>query len=116
MDRLLPIDAALGRQMMPAMGVDEVVLGDVPQPQMKRHRRRLQVIAQPAARFDQHVLHDIAGVEPLRNRRVEAQIDHAANRLAVPGEQLLDGVGISRFRLAQQHLRIVCVGPHRAII
>ena len=44
MHRLLPIDAALLRLMMPAMRVDDVVLGDMPKPKMEWHRRRLSVI------------------------------------------------------------------------
>ena len=49
---------------MPAMGVDHAVAGQVPQPELKRHAGRFEVVGQPAVRFDQHILHDIAGVDP----------------------------------------------------
>src|SRR5437588_597183 len=50
-NRLLAVDAALLRLVMPAMRVDHVVLGDVPQPEVKRHRRLTQVFLKPATRL-----------------------------------------------------------------
>ena len=34
---LFPIDAAFGRHPVPAVGVDDAIAGDLPQPRMERH-------------------------------------------------------------------------------
>ena len=50
---LLAVEAApLGLPMKP-MRVDEPILGEVPQPHVERHRRVLQVVAQPLVGFEQ---------------------------------------------------------------
>ena len=70
--RLLAVEAAPLRLAVAAMGVDDVVLGDVPQPEVKGHERIVQIVLQPAVRFEQHVLHDVAGIDARRQRRVQA--------------------------------------------
>jgi hypothetical protein len=109
---LLAMDAALLRLVMPAVGVDNVVLGDMPQPEVKRHGRVLEVLLQTAARFEEHVLNDVAGIEALDDGGVEAEVDEPAHRLAVPRQQLIDGGNVAVARLVEQHLSIVGGGPH----
>src|SRR6266852_1499158 len=79
---------------------------------MKRHVRRLEVILEPTVGFDQHFLDDIAGVKALDDGGIKAQVDHAPDRFAMSGEQLLDSVGVAGFSLIEQFLGIVGVGPH----
>ena len=75
---------------MAAVGVDQAVAGDVPQPEMKRHRRvfvaAIEVLGQPAVGFDQHVLHNVAGVHAALDHAVHPQVDHPPQRLAVAVE------------------------------
>jgi len=49
---------------MPAVRVDDAVLRQMPQPEMERHGRRAQVFVEPLIGLEQHVLHDVAGIDP----------------------------------------------------
>ena len=86
-DRLLPVDAAPLREPVPAVRVDDAVLRQVPQPQVERHVRLLQVLGQPLVGLDEHVLNDVGGVHAARDGRVEPQVDDAAERFAELVEQ-----------------------------
>ena len=44
----------------------------------------LEVVGQPAARLEHHLLDHVAGVDPTAHRAVEPQADHPPERLAVP--------------------------------
>ena len=69
--------------VVPAVGIDDVVLGDVPQPEMEGHDRVLEIIAEPPAGFQQHLLHNVAGIDASSQGWIETQADHAAQRFAV---------------------------------
>ena len=118
-ERLLAVEAAALGLAMPAMGVDDVVLGDVPQPEVERHDGVAEVIAEPAMGLEQDVLHDVAGIDARRQGRIEAQADHAPQRFAMTGEQLLDGLGATGFiglgRLIEQLLGVRLFRPHRGL-
>ena len=50
--RLLAIDAATLGQAMPAMRVDDAVLSEVPEPEMERHVRVLEIFDEPQVGFE----------------------------------------------------------------
>src|SRR5262245_13452797 len=112
MERLLAIDVAFLRLVMPTMRIDEMVFRQMPQPDKKRHRRVLQIVLQPATRFEHDLLHNIAGVDALHDSRIEPQVDHAAHRLAMTRQQLLNGVGPDLSSLVAKLLRVRCLWPH----
>ncbi len=74
--RLFAIHAAPRRPAMPPMGVDQPVAGHLPQPQMKRHRRIRKIFFQSAVGIEQHILHNITGVDPAADHAIHAQVDH----------------------------------------
>jgi hypothetical protein len=61
LERSFTVDATSLSDSMAAMCVYDTIAGQVPQPQMKRHRRLLQVGFKPAAGFEKRVLDDITG-------------------------------------------------------
>lgn len=83
------LEAAPLGQAVAAMGVDDVVAGHVPQPEMKGHRRGLEVIAQATTGLQQYLLHHITGINPAGQSGVESKIDHAPQRRAVAQEKLV---------------------------
>jgi hypothetical protein len=111
-DGLLAVEAAPLGLAVTAVSVDDVVLGDVPQPQMKGHGRVFQIIGQAAMCFEKHVLHDVAGIDARRQGRIEAQTDDAPQRLAVNGQQMLDGLGFSLPGSFEQWIDLGLFGPH----
>ena len=50
-----------------------------------------EIVGQPPARFDEDILHDVARVDSSANRMIESQIDHPAQRLAMPGPEPFGG-------------------------
>ena len=87
--RLFPIDAAFGRTPMPPVGVDDAILGDLPQPQVERHGRIVQVVPQAAVRLDQHVLHHVAHVDPGPDPLVQPHPHHPLHGAAMAVQQLV---------------------------
>jgi hypothetical protein len=73
------------------MRVDQPVVRDMPQPKMERHRRILQVLVEAAVGLYQHILHNVARVDPALHHPVHPQVDHPPQRLAVPIQELVDG-------------------------
>jgi hypothetical protein len=57
-------------------------------------------------------LHDIAGVQPARQRRIQPQGDHASQCLTVDCQQAIHGRGVSLPGLFQEFLRLGRVGQH----
>jgi hypothetical protein len=111
-DGLFAVDASPRRAAMAPMGIDQPILRDLPQPQMKRHRRIFQVIVQAAIGFDQHILHNIAGIHSTLHHAVHSQIDHPPQRFAVTIEQPVNRCSVAGFRLAEKFLRLGMIGPH----
>jgi hypothetical protein len=97
---------------MPAMGVDDAVLGNLPQPEPECHRRILKVILQPPIGFDQHVLNDIADIDTALDFLVQPHPDDLAQRLTVPFHQLVHGSFISLLDLQEQFFGLVLFRPH----
>ena len=64
--RPLAIHRSFAGLAVPAVGVDDPVGRDLPQPEMERQRRVAEVVGQPLVGLEQHVLHDVAGVDPAR--------------------------------------------------
>ena len=93
-DRLLLVEAAAGRQPVAAMSVYKAIAGHVPQPEPEGHRGVGQIIAETAVGFDQHILHDIAGIDPSLNHPVHAEMNHPLDRLPMAFQEAIDGGGI----------------------
>ena len=113
---LLLVDAAPLRLAMAAVRVDDAVLRQAAQPEVERHRRIAEIFGEAFARFEEDVLHDVAGIDARRNGAVEAEADHPPHRLAMPGEQLIDGAGVAALGLLNQFLRSRGFGPHGVIL
>ena len=110
--RLFPIDAAPGRHAVPPMGVDQPVPGHLPQPKMKWHRRMGQILLQPPMGVEQHILHDVAGIDPAADYAIHPQIDHPPQRRAMALQQPIHGRRIAAAGFGEKFLRFVGVGPH----
>ena len=103
--------APLGDSMT-TVRIDELILGELPQPQMEREPRILHVIGQPLAGFQQDILDDVAGVNPLRDHPIHPQLDHLTQRLAMPLHQLVDGGRFAPFGPDQQFVSFRRIRPH----
>jgi hypothetical protein len=84
----LAIETAARSTTMAAIGIDDAVLGNLPEPQVKRHDRVRQVGVQPPVSFNHHFLHNIAGVDAAFQAPVHAQADQPMDRLPMAIEQL----------------------------
>ena len=112
LERLLAVEAPPRGHAVPAVGVDQPVLGHLPQPQVKRHLRILQILLQPPMGFDQHILRDVASIDAPRQHRVHPQLDHPPHRAAMPCQQPIDGRIVAGAGVCQEFLRVVRVRPH----
>lgn len=87
------------------MGIDDSILSDLPNPKVERYRRVIDVIHESTIGFDQHVLDDVAHVEPLHNSLIESDCDHPTQGVTVTAEEFLDRVLLS---LADIHKKFGC--------
>ena len=94
------------------MRVNNAVLRQVPQPQVERHVRRLQILNEPLVGFDQHVLDDVRGVDAAGQNGVESQVDRAAQRLAELAQQVVDRAGLALPGGVEEFIGIFAGGPH----
>ena len=101
-----------GKGAMPPMGVDNAILGDLPQPQVKRHRRVFQVVAEAAIRLDHHVLHHVADADASLDPLVQTHADHPLDGPGVAVQQLVDGAGVALFGAQEQFVRLFGFRPH----
>ncbi len=115
-ERPFAIDGALGTGAVAAVGVDDAVLRDLPQPQVVGHARLGQVLLEAAIGLDQNVLHDVADVDSPLNSLVEAKLDHPPERIAVAVQEAVNGVRVALLGIGQQILGFFRVGPHKRII
>ena len=79
--------ARLGPQVA-AVLLQQPLAGEEPQPEEERHRRVVEVLRQPADRIEHRLLDDVGGVDPPLEPPVQPQGDHAAQAVAMPGQQL----------------------------
>jgi hypothetical protein len=79
---------------------------------MKGHGWVLQIIRQTAVRFEEHFLHDVAGINAGGQGRIETQADRAPQWLAVDGQQTLDGLSFSSPGVFEQRIDLRLFGPH----
>jgi hypothetical protein len=101
---------------VPPVSVDDPVLGNLPQPQVIRHSRLSEIVLQPAVGLDQHILHDIAHIDPPLYFLVQPKLHHAPQAVTMPLHQTVDCVGVAPFGIGQQILSFFDFGPHRRII
>ena len=104
--RHLAIEAAGGGHPMPPMGIDDPVTGHVPQPQLKRHRRIGEVVAQPPVRLQHDILHDVAGIDPSLHHPVKPVVNHPSDRGPVSGQQSVDRRSITLPSPVEQDKRL----------
>ena len=78
------------------MQVREPLADDQPQPQERRELRLPQVIVQPPGDIQIRFLDHVRRVEPSPEPPVQAQVDHPAEPVTVPLEQLREGQAIPR--------------------
>ena len=76
--RLFAVEAASLSAPMTSVHVDHSVLCQLTQPQVKRNSRISKIVLQSRVRFDQHVLHDVTGVNALSDFAIEPQLNHLA--------------------------------------
>lgn len=110
-ERLFPIETATLRPAMLAVHVDDAVFGQVPQPQVKGQPGIGEVIAEPLIGFEEHILHDVAGIDTAGDGAIKPQPHHLPQRIAVPIEQLIHGQWIAATGARQQLLRLGRIGP-----
>ena len=80
---------------MTPVSIDHAVLRQLPQPQMKRHRRPVfDVVAETLAGLKHNVLNDVAGIAPRGDAAVEPHSHHFLHSLTVPVEQRVRGLRI----------------------
>ena len=94
------------------MQVDHPVLSNLPQPQPKRHGRSLDVVGKPLRRLDQHVLHDVARINPRRHPPVHPGLHHPPDRIPVAPQQLSQSRLISPGSILEQVRRRFRVRLH----
>ena len=109
---LLAIDAAALGRPVPTMHVDQPVLCELPQPQVKRHGRVFDVITHPLARFEQDVLHNIAGVDARGNSPIQSHIHHFAKGFTVAVHEVIDCGRLAVPRCGEQLSRLFRIRPH----
>jgi hypothetical protein len=71
-DRLFTIDASTLREPMPTVRIDDAILGQMPEPQMERHRRVLEVIDESLISFDQDILDDVGSIDTAAQNGIHA--------------------------------------------
>jgi hypothetical protein len=57
--------------------------------------------------LDQHVLRDVASIDPPGEHGVHSQADHLPHRRPVPRQQSIDCLGVARANVVQQCLRVL---------
>ena len=100
---------------MPAVGIDHVVMSDLPQPEVKRQGRVTQVFTQPLAGSQEHVLDDVAGIDPPAQRLVQPQSDHPPEGRAVTLPEFVRGGRVGLLNLLQKPLGFNRIWPHPSI-
>jgi hypothetical protein len=68
---------------------------DEPQPQKQRELRIAQVLLQALGHLDVGLLDHVRGVQARLEAGIEAYLHHAAQPVAVPGEQRVQGLAVS---------------------
>ena len=79
---------------------------------MKRQFACGEIFAQPATGVDEHILHDVAGVNAALHLPIEPQLHHASQSRAVTFEQPVNSRGISLTGPVEQFDGLRSVGPH----
>ena len=111
LEALLAINvAALG--VVAAVQVDDPVLGQLPEPDMKREVGLREVSHQALASFEEHVLHHIAGIDPPGEPPIHPHLDHPPQAMAVPLQEVVDGLRVTGSGLLEQVLGVVKFWPH----
>ena len=113
---MLAIHAPALSQAVPAMGVDDAILGQVPQPHVERHVRRLQVLFEPLIRFDHDILNDVRRIDATGEYRIEPQVNHPPQRFAEFAEEAIHGPGFTLSGLFEHFIGDFAVWPHDDIV
>jgi len=92
------------------MRVDQTVAGHVPQPELERHGGVREILPQPSVGLEEHILNDVAGIDPALHAAIHAAIDHPLDRRAVPFEQSVDSPVVTLANPLEQHERGLWLG------
>jgi hypothetical protein len=98
--------AALLRPQVAPMGVDQLLCGELPQPEIELHRRLGRIVGQTAGGFDHRFLDDVRGIDPAIEPTVEPQADHVPQPVAVAAEQFGNGPLVAPRRLSEQFVNV----------
>ncbi len=79
---------------------------------MKWQGRVAQVFAQPLAGSQEHVLNNVAGIDPPAQRLVQPQSNHPPEGRAVTLPEFVRGRGVGLLNLLQEPFRIIRIWPH----
>ena len=112
MDRLFLVDAPSLGEAMPAVSVYDAILCHVPQPEVERHIRLLEIVTQSLIRFDENVLHDVRRIDPAGERGIKSEVHDLPERLAKLGKERIDRLRRLRFRVGKKPISAVGCGPH----
>ena len=68
---------------MPPMGINDVVFGDMSEPEVKGHDGVFQVIFNSFMRLKEHILNDVTCVFPGGDSGIKPEADHSPQRFAM---------------------------------
>ena len=74
--KILPPSASCGDAMTP-MDVDQLIAGNLSQPELKGHGWVAQIISKAPAGLEQYALHHVARVLASSERAIQSHCDHA---------------------------------------
>jgi hypothetical protein len=101
---------------MTAVCVDDAILSNMAQPQMKRHIGLLQIISQSPARFEHDILHDVAGIHSALYLVIQPQLNQPMDGLPMSLQQPIHGIGITGLRFAQKLRCLLWFRPHGELV
>jgi hypothetical protein len=91
------------------MDVDQLLAGDVTQPQEERQWPVLHVTWQIFGRFETGLLDDIGSIDPALQLPVETESDHLLQLASVAGQQAVEGGLIALRCPLQQRFQVIFI-------
>jgi hypothetical protein len=82
--------------------IEPPLVGCLPQPDVERHRPALQEVIHPPHHLQLGLLHDVGGVQPSRQARVEADLEERPQARPVAFQELIQGLPVPLLDLVEQ--------------
>jgi hypothetical protein len=114
-ERAFSVDTSTACDAVTPVDVDQLITGDLPEPELKRHERTAQVFGEAQARLEQNTLHHIAGVFTSSQRPIQSHGDQPAQGLAMRSQQPIDGGPVVARSVLEHGLSFSRVRPHRSV-